>query len=255
MNSFAATAATVRPGPDAFRAAALAVAVAALLTLAACAAPRTRAPPPMPPAKPTRSARAAPVPAPAPKPQPKPLPTPSLPEPAVNRFEQDKSSARQALAQDNRSALAGSEVGYYMDVLQGRLKQVADKTVGVGRRRDLIVLLVPDGFAPGSAQLSAGARASVTRLIAVLAEYRKTTVSVRVSGGDAGAKSDSPLLADQRGLAVADYLANAGVAEKRIVVAAGHPAAAKSGADKRLRIELQLEPIVMPAASDKAERK
>ncbi len=192
------------------------------------------------------------MPAKAPKPSiavPAPAPAPAPP-----RYEQDKRSALLALGQDRGSALSPSEVGYYMDVLQGRLKQLSGKNFGVARRGDLIVLVASEAFEADSAQLDAATRRNLMLLAKVLVEYRKTTVAVRVGGDDSSAKDGNVPLANERGLALADYLAKAGVTDKRIVVAgmvANRPATAKAGPGKHARIELLLEPILLRTAGER----
>lgn len=157
-------------------------------------------------------------------------------------YEQDKNRIKQALANDNRDALEPADVGYYMDVLQGRLKQVASKNIGIGRQGDRIVLDLSGGvtFESGSAQVSAGNLELLTALSKVLVEYRVTLVSVHISAVDPGTHAINPGLSEQRALAIAHGLAEAGVAIKRIVVVG-------AGSENRVRVELQLEPIVHAA--------
>lgn len=217
----------------------LATLLAGCLALAACSGPQTRPPVPQPTPKPSRST------------PPPPTPTPSVTvlEPEPMPYAQDANNAKQQLAKNERDSLALLEVGYYMDVLHGRLKQHAGKNLGVGRQGQFIVLVLTGdiGFQPGDAQLSAGMRDSLAKLATVLVEYRKTTVTVRVRGDDPGATLSNPQLAGQRRRAVADFLVAAGVNDKRIVVARAAPTrapAAKARGSVALRIELQLEPIL-----------
>ena len=55
-------------------------------------------------------------------------------------------SVRKALGSGGRNALGPTDVGYYMDVLQGRLTQEIGKDGRIERRGDSIVLLLPAGF-------------------------------------------------------------------------------------------------------------
>ena len=171
-------------------------------------------------------------------------------------YEQDKNRIKLALAKNSRNSLASSEVGYYMDVLQGRLKQVAGKSIGVGRQGDRIVLDLSGrlAFESGSAQITPDIREILTPLSNVLVEYRKTLVSVQVRADDSDAQAINPPLAEQRALAVAHYLAEAGVAGKRIVIAESglnRPSAANVSPENRTHTELQLEPIVGAAGSER----
>jgi outer membrane protein OmpA-like peptidoglycan-associated protein len=166
-------------------------------------------------------------------------------------YEQDKGRIKLALAGNGSDSLAPSEVGYYLDVLQGRLKQVARQGVGVGRRGDRIVLtfLVRAGFEPGGAQISPGMREILKPLSKGLVEYRKTFLSVRIRPEEAGPAASNPRLAEQRALSVARFLVESGVASKRVVVAgvgarADQATAVKAGPENPVRIELEIEPIV-----------
>jgi len=216
--------------------------VAVGLALAACSGgPQTRSPvaPPTPKPKPPRSTPATPT----------PTPSVTVVEPEPTPYAEDAKNAKQDLARNERDSLALLEVGYYMDVLHGRLKQHAGKNVGVGRQGQFIVLVLTGdvGFAPGTAQFSAGMRDSLAKLAKVLVEYRKTTVTVRVRGDDPGATLSNPQLAGQRRRAVADFLVAAGVNERRIVIAGVAPTRAPAAKARRgvpLRVELQLEPIL-----------
>ena len=214
--------------------------VAVILALAACATPHKPAPVTRPPAKPLRTLPAARARAPAPA-----APTPTAAVLDSRSYEQDKNRIKQALANNSSDALAPAEVGYYMDVLQGRLKQVTGKSIGIGRKGDRIVLDLSGGvaFESGSAQINAGIHQILTSLSKVLVEYRMTMVSVQVRSDDAGAHAINPGLAEQRALAIAHDLADAGVAVKRIVIASVGP-------EHRMRVEMQLEPIVRAAGSD-----
>lgn len=215
----------------------LAMMLAGSLALAACSGPQTRPSLPQPTPKPPRSTPATPT------------PSVTVLDPEPTPYEQDAQAAKQQLAKNERDSLALREVGYYMDVLHGRLKQLAGKNVGVGRQGQFIALVLTGdlGFQPGGAQLSAGMRDSLAKLAKVLVEYRKTTVTVRMRGDDAGATLSNPQLAGQRRRAVADFLVASGVSEQRVVVARAAPTrapAAKARGSVALRVELQLEPIL-----------
>ena len=166
-------------------------------------------------------------------------------------YQQDKNRLKLTLAGNSSDSLAPSEVGYYLDVLQGRLKQVAGQNVGVGRRGNhlAVVLSIRAGFEPGGAQISAGLREMLSPLSKALVEYRKTFLAVRIRPEDAGTSTSNPRLAEQRALAVARYLVESGIASKRIVVAGDgartdEAAAVKAGPENPVRIELQIEPVV-----------
>jgi len=145
---------------------------------------------------------------------------------------------------NSADSLAPADVGYYMDVLQGRLRQVAGRSIALSRQGDRIVIDLTSRmvFAPGSTQLGAGDHAIIASLSRVLVEYRKTLVSVRVRAADPATHAIDPRLSQQRAQAIANDLAEAGVGTRRIVVAG-------VGAENRVHVELSLEPIVGPAGN------
>jgi outer membrane protein OmpA-like peptidoglycan-associated protein len=199
---------------------ATALLAAFILALTACAMhPRPQSPPPPP--LPTKRARSVPPPQTHSRVAPAPSPSPN-----------------------SGDALAPADVGYYMDVLQGRLKQVVGKGIGVARQGDRIVIDLTSrmAFSPGSAQLGAGDRAILAPLSKVLMEYRMTLVSVRVRAADPATHAIDPHLSAQRAQAIANDLTQAGVGLKRIVIAG-------VGAENRAHVFLSLEPIVSPAGN------
>ena len=215
-------------------------ALAAVLVLSACALSRTQAPAARPSAKVPRSVPAAPA--------------SGVPVLDPRNQEQAKQRIKLALAKNSRDSLPSSEVGYYMDVLQGRLTQMAGNNVGVDRHGDGIVLDLSSrsGFETGSAQISPGFSEILTSLSKVLGEYRMTLVSVHIGADGADAHATSPL-AGLRAQAVAHYLAKAGVADKRIVIVRSDPndpPVAVAHEKNGTRVEMQIEPIVR-AAGDK----
>lgn len=188
-----------------------------MFVLAACAThTKPTPPPPLPPTRPARS-----VPAQRPRVRVPPAPAPNIGE-----------------------SLAPADVGYYMDVLQGRLKQVAGTSIGIARRGNRIVLDLTNriAFSPGSTQPSAGDRAIIASLARVLVEYRMTLVSVRVRAADETTHAIDPRLSEQRAQVIANDLAEAGVGSRRIAIAG-------AGADNRVHVELTLEAIVSPAGN------
>src|SRR5688572_10475452 len=109
-----------RPEPRARRACApLAAALLALL-LGACASKPKKVPPPV--VEPEPVTRPAPVTPPA-RPTPPPKPPVAEPPPPARNFGQEKARRKLELAGDDRNSVGAAEVGYYLDVLLGRLKQ------------------------------------------------------------------------------------------------------------------------------------
>lgn len=196
---------------------------AIILALSACTTTSTHKPTSRP--KPAASAPAAATPGKA----------------AVDRrnYEAEKERIKQSLAKNGRDALAPSDVGYYLDVLQGRLKQVAGKGIGISRQGERIVVDISNRatFDSSGTQISADFRSVLTPLSKVLVEYRMTVVAVRVRSDEAAARANHPRLAEQRAQALARQLVGAGIASNRIIIADTDP-------EHRARIELQVEPIV-----------
>ncbi|MEO6690505.1 MAG: hypothetical protein ABIS07_08830, partial [Dokdonella sp.] len=81
---------------------------------------------------------------------------------ASGGFEEGKRKIKAALAKNPAAALPPEDVGYYIDVLQGRLKQIAGTQVGmvVGRQGNDVILDVSSrlDFEAGSARITPGIR-------------------------------------------------------------------------------------------------
>jgi len=215
--------------------------IAIVLALVACATQRTHAPVSRRPTKTPSSIPAA------------PRSGITLVDPAG--YEQEKNRLMQELASNSRDSLAPSDVGYYIDVLNGRLKQVLGKNALVTRRGERIALDLPEraGFESASAQISQSARDTLAPVAKALVEYRMTLISVRVGNDGSNAPASNPRLVEQRALAVAHYLADAGVASKRILVVGSgqnHAPAAATGMKNPSQIQLQIEPVVRTVNSE-----
>jgi outer membrane protein OmpA-like peptidoglycan-associated protein len=164
--------------------------------------------------------------------------------------EQDKKRIKQTLG-DGRDSLAPTEVGYYMDVLQGRLKQFADKRMAVSRHDDQIVLALSLLFEPDSPRLDSGVAEILAPLSSALVEYRKTLVSVHVAADD-DTVARGLALSEQRARTVAQYFVKAGVHSKRIVIAGSHvnrPPVANL--ENRTRVELLVEPVMRSVSTER----
>jgi outer membrane protein OmpA-like peptidoglycan-associated protein len=160
-------------------------------------------------------------------------------------YEQDKDRIKRSLANNRRDSLSPSQVGYYMDVLQGRLKQLGGQFMTIVRHDDRIVLALSLNFEPGSSRIDSDTHLFLTPLSAVLVEYRMTFVSVHIGNDDANPTAGGAPLMDERAKAVTQYLIKAGVAGKRVViVGSGANRPPLVSLEKSTRIELQIEPIV-----------
>ncbi|MGH8110241.1 MAG: OmpA family protein [Arenimonas sp.] len=162
--------------------------------------------------------------------------------------EREKNRIKSLLSKSTGDSLPAAEVGYYLDVLQGRLKQKIgnSKGVGIARSNDRIVIVMTggSGFEATNSQISPGIRQFLAPLSKILVEYRMTLVSIRIRSDNSATKMSNPQLTEQRAQAVAKYLMDAGVSNKRMVVVGAGKSGANSAAGSRERIELQIEPIV-----------
>lgn len=230
------------------------------LALAACSKPATRPVAPVPatiPSTPSPPARAPVV-----KPKAAPIVAPTK-GPIVlgsRGFGERKNRIKAALAKNAADALPAEDVGYYIDVLQGRLKQVASTQVGVvvGRQgNDLILdLSARLDFDAGSAVTTPAIREMLSPIAKVLVEYRMMLVVVNASPDDLADGEPDIRLVEQRALAIARHLADAGVAPSRIVVA-GSSATRLSDShtlpQTRTHLEIHLEPIIRVADAAHSE--
>jgi outer membrane protein OmpA-like peptidoglycan-associated protein len=206
--------------------------VSVTLALGACASHPPH-PVPEPPAKP-----AAPV---APT-APKPAPAHETPSQSGKGREEKKAVPKPEPSKSPVEALAPAEVGYYMDVLQGRLKQAGGKGLVVERGGDRInVALLHVEFEADSDQLNAAVRDGLTPVARVLAEFRMIQVSILLH---TTATSDDAGQDARRAQAVLQYLTTAGVAARRILV----PAVAGESPMSPVQLQLALEPIVAEPA-------
>ena len=219
-----------------------------VLALSACATkPKKVAPPVIEEAPPTRPVTPPPRPTPPPKP-----PVVEAPPPARN-FGQEKARRKLELAADERNSVGAGDMGYYLDVLLGRLKQRLGSDTGIARHGQHLVVVLPAsaGFPIGGSTLTPALRAKLAPLSQVLLEYRRVLVSVYVHSDASVVGASNPRLAEQRAQVIAAYLGGAGLDPRRILLApAGptRPAANRPGDGGRSRIEIQLEPIVRAGA-------
>jgi len=142
-------------------------------------------------------------------------------------------------------ALAPAEVGYYMDVLLGRLRQL--QGVDCVRRADQIVIRLSGRFdiAAGRAHADADLQATLTALAPVLIEYRKTLVSLQAAAAAPAGPIDAAL-ARRCVLAAAESLTSAGLSPKRIATVAANERKAAPAPDAQTSAQVRLELIVVP---------
>jgi hypothetical protein len=174
--------------------------------------------------------------APAGKPRPAPKPAPAFVILDPVHLGRDRARVLRSLAAAD--AVPAADVGYLLDVLQGRLRQLTGAQASVSRRGQGLTVDLSRAitFVPGKAQPNAGAL--LAPLGKLLGDYRHVLVTVRVDpAGDAS-------LGLARAMALAQALADAGVAKKRIVDV-GTTGARKAAGP---RVEIQLDPILRASA-------
>jgi outer membrane protein OmpA-like peptidoglycan-associated protein len=185
---------------------------------------------------------------------PPPVPTPPVltaPPPSRN-FAQEKARRKLELAADTRNSVAPSEVGYYLDVLVGRLKQQLGPETGIARRGQHIVIVLPSsaGFPVGETALPPALRSKLAPLAQALLEFRRALVSVYVRADASVIGASNPRVAEQRAQVISAYLRGAGLDPRRVLIAPSGPVlpgTARAGAGGRTRIEIELEPILRPS--------
>lgn len=170
-------------------------------------------------------------------------------------YAQDAGKARATLAKKSGEGLAPDKVGYYMDVLQARLRQAVAPQVQISRKQASIVMSLSGGceFGTGRMQPDAASRDVLGASAGVLKEYRKTLVTVLAhdAEADAGAVASDPQLLHRCAVATALQLSAAGLNAKHIVVPGASAAAASSpeaGNAQRVRYELTIDPIAESAS-------
>jgi len=176
----------------------------------------------------------------------KPAPKAAADVPVLAPATADKDQARivATLSRSNRDSLRKDEVGYYMDVLQGRLKQVNGNELTIVRHADRIAIGLNGRFEQSKARLQPGEelRGVLNAIAKVLVEYDKTFVSVRPA---APTIDSDPGVARQGAIAVARYLERAGLMARHVAVVSGggkYRGSAATG-DAQIGIELEIVPV------------
>lgn len=163
-----------------------------------------------------------------------------------------KQRRQRALIGAGVGALAGSAVGNYMDRQEAELRALMrDSGVSVTRRGEDIVLNMPGNitFRTGSADLNAQFFRVLDGVAQVARKYDKTIIEVAGHTDNVGGAEFNRQLSQRRAGSVAQYLESRGVAESRILTAAGgedHPIASNAteqGRAANRRVEVTLAPL------------
>ncbi|MBD8528141.1 OmpA family protein [Pseudomarimonas arenosa] len=174
-------------------------------------------------------------------------------EPAAQKAdaETDIPVRKQGL-QQTALAMDASAAGYFMDVQQARLQQVAGEQLSLQREPERIIIRLPGplNFEIGRARLSDPGQGALRQVAAILAEFRASLIAVHGHTDDTGSAEGNLRLSQQRAQSVANVLRLAGVDAQRILVI-GHgankpltPNIDQASREQNRRVELVIEPIV-----------
>lgn len=206
-------------------------------TLLAACSQLPRRPEPAPVVEASKPSQTAPAPAPAPtaappvkaKAKPKPAPKPEIKDTDVTPAPEQTASASEGIER--------SQVGYYFDTLQGRLRQLVDPTIIVTHNDGDITVDISSRvhFESDDATLPASECSALTPIAKALVEYKMTRIVADVSA--TGADEAALKSAKSRATAITQCLADAGVASHRL-------SARQVAMAPQPRSVLRIEPIV-----------
>ena len=163
-----------------------------------------------------------------------------------------KQRRQRALIGAGVGALAGGAVGAYMDKQEDELRRVMrDSGVTVTRKGDDVILNMPGNvtFRTDSADLNAQFYKVLDGVAQVAKKYDKTIIEVAGHTDSTGTAEYNRQLSQRRASSVAGYLESRGVAQLRIMTAAGgeeHPIASNAteqGRAANRRVEITLAPL------------
>ena len=163
-----------------------------------------------------------------------------------------KQRRQRALLGAGVGALGGGAVGNYMDRQEDELRaQMRDSGVTVTRKGDDVVLNMPGNvtFRTASADLNAQFYKVLDGVALVAKKYDKTIIEVAGHTDNVGGNEYNRQLSQRRATAVSQYLVSKGVAEARLMTAAGgeeHPVASNAteqGRAANRRVEVTFAPL------------
>ncbi|MCP4766561.1 MAG: OmpA family protein [Gammaproteobacteria bacterium] len=169
-----------------------------------------------------------------------------------NDFTNARARHKQALSESFGYTLAGTDVGYYMDIQEARFVQLLrNSRIDIKHEADIIILkmLGSDSFSSGSTRLVATAMVSLTSISRVLDEFNKTQITIYGHTDDVGDEDYNQKLSVRRAMSVAQHLVDHGIVKQRIaIVGFGEsqpvsPNTTDEGRTQNRRIELQLAPV------------
>jgi outer membrane protein OmpA-like peptidoglycan-associated protein len=163
-----------------------------------------------------------------------------------------KERRQRALIGAGVGGLSGGAVGAYMDKQEAELRaQMRESGVSVTRKGEDIVLNMPGNitFRTGSADLNPQFFKVLDGVAQVAKKYDKTIIEIAGHTDNVGGADYNRQLSQRRASSVAQYLVSRGVAEPRLMTAAGgedHPIASNSteqGRAANRRVEVTLAPL------------
>lgn len=172
---------------------------------------------------------------------------------------EDAREDRYAALRTGEGALPADRIGYFLDVHEGRLRQVlAGTQIHMQRIGEQLLLTIPGrlSFETDSAKVEEAAQPVLGDIAAVLLEFDRTLVSVLGHTDDRGDADYNQALSERRAVAVARILAQNGIARERLVgIGYGQQRPViENGSEKarttNRRIEILIEPIVASRPRD-----
>ena len=163
-----------------------------------------------------------------------------------------KQRRQRALIGAGVGALGGGAIGAYMDKQEDELRrQMRDSGVTVTRKGDDIILNMPSNitFRTDSADLNAQFFKVLDGVALVTKKYDRTIIEVAGHTDSVGDSAYNRQLSQRRATAVAQYLISKGIADARMMTAAGgeeHPIASNAteqGRAANRRVEVTLAPL------------
>jgi outer membrane protein OmpA-like peptidoglycan-associated protein len=163
-----------------------------------------------------------------------------------------KERRQRALIGAGVGGLSGGAVGAYMDKQEAELReQMRQSGVSVTRKGEDIILNMPGNitFRTGSADLNPQFFKVLDGVAQVAKKYDKTIIEIAGHTDNVGGADYNRQLSQRRAGSVAQYLVSRGVAEPRLMTAAGgedHPIASNSteqGRAANRRVEVTLAPL------------
>ena len=163
-----------------------------------------------------------------------------------------KQRRQRALIGAGVGALGGGAIGAYMDKQEDELRrQMRDSGVTVTRKGDDIILNMPSNitFRTDSADLNAQFFKVLDGVALVAKKYDRTIIEVAGHTDSVGDSANNRQLSQRRATAVAQYLISKGIADARMMTAAGgeeHPIASNAteqGRSANRRVEVTLAPL------------